>query len=88
MKTEILDAKVTFVNQPFLSPLILSSGAISELSEARAEVTVRVDGRRASGRGSIYLSDLWAWPDPSLPHEQRDAQLRKLCEEIANDLPK
>ena len=87
MKTEILDAKVSFVNHPFLSPLIISSGAISELSEAQVEVTVGVHSSEAVGRGSIYLSDLWAWPDPSFTHEQRDAELRRLCEEIAHDLP-
>ena len=86
MKTEIIDAKVSFVEQPFLTPLIISSGAITVITEARADVTVRIDGKEATGSGSIYLSDLWAWPDPDLTHEQRDAELRKLCLEIADDL--
>jgi L-alanine-DL-glutamate epimerase-like enolase superfamily enzyme len=38
------------------------------------------------GRGSIYLSDLWAWPDPQFTHEQRDAELRKICLQIADKL--
>ena len=71
MKTTILDAKVEFVAQPFLHPLIISSGAITKLTEAVAEVRVRVAGREATGRGSIYLSDLWAWPDPAIAHERR-----------------
>ena len=86
LQTEILDAKVTFVEQPFLTPLIISAGAITTLPEAVAQVTVRVDGKEATGRGSIYLSDLWAWPEPSLTHEQRDGILRKLCKDIAGDL--
>ncbi len=86
MQTDILDASVTFISQPFISPLILSSGEISELTEARAEVVVRVNGREARGRGSIYLSDLWSWPDQTLCHEHRDAALRRLCEHIACDL--
>lgn len=86
MQTEILDAKVTFVPQRFAIPLIISSGEITMITEARAEVAVRLAGKEAVGRGSIYLSDLWAWPDPSLTHEQRDAVLRKLCENIAGDL--
>ena len=86
MQTEILDAKVTFVPQRFASPLIISSGEITMITEARAEVIVRLAGKEAVGRGSIYLSDLWAWPDPSLTHEQRDVVLRKLCENIAGDL--
>ena len=88
MFTEILDSEVSFVEQPFLTPLIISSGAITTVAEAVAQVTVAVDGKRATGRGSIYLSDLWAWPDPGLTHERRDAALRKLCREIASDLRK
>lgn len=68
-------------------PLQLSSGAIESLTEAVASVTVEVDGRRATGRGAIYLSDLWAWPDASLSHDARDAALRRLCEMIAVELP-
>lgn len=47
---------------------------------------MRVGRREATGRGCIYLSDLWAWPDPGVPHERRDAALRKLCREIAGSL--
>lgn len=86
IQTEILGAKVEFVEQPFISPLIISSGAITVITEARVEVSVLVDGKKATGRGSIYLSDLWAWPEPSLTHKQRDAVLRKICKNIAGDL--
>jgi len=48
---------------------------------------VRVDGREGTGRGAIYLSDLWAWPDSLLTHEGRDQALRSLCREIAENLP-
>lgn len=85
--TTILDATVTFREQPFVAPLIISSGAIHAITEATATVTVEVAGRRASGHGSIYLSDLWAWPDPSRTHDERDAALRDLCRTIAADLP-
>lgn len=84
--THILEAHVAFIERPFLSPLILSSGAITTLPEAVATVRVRVGGREATGRGSIYLSDLWAWPDPALRHEQRDTALRALCSRIADGL--
>ncbi len=84
--TDVLDAQVDFVEQPFLSPLIISSGAITTLPEAIATVRVQVGGREATGRGSIYLSDVWAWPDPALTHEQRDMVLRSLCRDIAGNL--
>jgi L-alanine-DL-glutamate epimerase-like enolase superfamily enzyme len=87
VKARILDAQVTFHHRPFRTPLRISTGVISEITEARARVTVRVDGREAAGHGSIYLSDLWAWPEPGLTHDQRDCALRTLCEQIAARLP-
>lgn len=86
MDTRVLDAGVEFFHQPFRKPLQISSGAITEITEARAEVRVRVGTHEAIGRGSIYLSDLWAWPDPDLSHEQRDSVLRDVCERIASGL--
>lgn len=85
--TRILHAEVEFQERPFVAPLILSSGAIHAVTEATTAVTVEVAGRRATGRGSIYLSDLWSWPDPTRTHEERDAVLRALCRTFAADLP-
>lgn len=86
MKTEIVEASVEFFNRKLRHPLQLSSGIIREVTEARASVTVRAKGREATGRGSIYLSDLWAWPDSSLSHQERDTALRKLCLDYARRL--
>ena len=80
----ILAASVTFREQPFAKPLQLSSGTITEITEATARVRVRIGGQEAEGRGSIYLSDLWAWPDPALTHAQRDAEMRRLCLQLAD----
>ncbi len=85
-QARILDAQVSFLTQPFATPLHISTGIIDEITEARAEVRVRVGGREAVGRGSIYLSDLWAWPDLRLAHEARDASMRSFCERIAASL--
>jgi L-alanine-DL-glutamate epimerase-like enolase superfamily enzyme len=82
----ILSASVTFREQPFAKPLQLSSGTITEITEATATVRVRCGDLEAEGRGSIYLSDLWAWPDPALSHAQRDAEMRRLCESFAGSL--
>jgi L-alanine-DL-glutamate epimerase-like enolase superfamily enzyme len=87
MDTQILEARVSFFYRPFLRPLHISSGVISEITEARVWVRARVEGREAVGRGAIYLSDLWAWPEPSMSHAERDAALRALCERIAAGLP-
>jgi L-alanine-DL-glutamate epimerase-like enolase superfamily enzyme len=80
LNCEILTAAVTFREQPFAKPLQLSSGTITEITEATVEVHVLVDGRESQGLGSIYLSDLWAWPDPSLTHAQRDEAMRSYCQ--------
>jgi L-alanine-DL-glutamate epimerase-like enolase superfamily enzyme len=92
MECRILEARVTFAGRPFRAPLRISSGVISEVTEARAEVRVRLEGGEttgceATGRGATYLSDLWAWPEPSLTHAQRDAALRRFSEELAARLP-
>jgi L-alanine-DL-glutamate epimerase-like enolase superfamily enzyme len=86
LKTEIVDADVAFIPRKLKTPLHLSSGTITELTEALAVVTVRVAGREARGRGSIYLSDVWAWPDRELTHEFRDEALRGFCKRIAGEL--
>lgn len=86
MQTTILDARLHFAPHSFLHPLIISTGRITEITEAVVEATVRVNGREAAGRGSIYLSDFWAWPDPCLTHDQRDFELRKFCRRIESNL--
>jgi L-alanine-DL-glutamate epimerase-like enolase superfamily enzyme len=84
---EIFEADVSFRSQRLATPLKLSSGPIRELTQATVSVVGAVDGRHATGCGTIYLSDLWAWPDDSLSHENRDAALRQLCERLAQDIP-
>ncbi len=84
---EVREASVEFLHQPFVQPLVISSGAITEITEARATVRVRLGAREAVGVGSIYLSDLWAWPDPNLSHRERDGILRRLCTDLARQLP-
>src|SRR5436309_1174465 len=86
MKVEILESSVEFHERPFVKPLRLSSGLITQITEARASVRVRIERHEATGRGAIYLSDLWAWPDPALNHDFRDGALRELCSQIASTL--
>ncbi|HTL29840.1 MAG TPA: enolase C-terminal domain-like protein, partial [Tepidisphaeraceae bacterium] len=86
IETEILEANVAFFARPFSKPLRLSSGPITHLTEARVAVRARTSGREATGRGSIFLSDLWAWPDPYVSHDARDAAMRELTLSIASNL--
>lgn len=84
---ELADAKVEFCLQPLIQPLHLSSGVIRSASQVTATVTIEIGGRRTTGRGTVYLSDLWAWPDLAVPHHMRDQVLRRFCEQLATDLP-
>jgi L-alanine-DL-glutamate epimerase-like enolase superfamily enzyme len=86
LEARVLDAAVEFFERPFLKPLQISSGSITRITEARVRVRVLCNGREGTGRGNVYLSDLWAWPDPSLSHEERDARLRRECQTIATTL--
>ncbi len=86
MHIAIRRAQVLFIDRRLRIPLRLSSGDITEATEARVEVDLTVDGHAATGRSNIYLSDLWAWPDPSLTHALRDARLRARCQQIAAEL--
>ncbi len=71
-----------------IQPLVLSTGSIEAVTEAQAVVTIETrSGVRATGRGCIYLSDLWAWPDPTVPHEARVRVLSELTLRVAAELP-
>lgn len=84
----MLGARVQFHRQPFVRPLLLSTGSIEAITQADAEVEVEVGGKRAVGHGCIYLSDLWAWPDPSIEHPDRDAAMRGYASMLADELPR
>ena len=87
----VLSAEVAFSAQRLRVPLHLSRGAITEIT--LSDITVEVaapSGRRATGRGMIYLSDLWSWPSQLMEHDARDAAMRALtgtlCANIAGIL--
>ncbi|MGC4046361.1 MAG: enolase C-terminal domain-like protein [Armatimonas sp.] len=83
IRTIVLSARVEFIERAFSRPLVLSSGAITHVTEAKAFVRVRVGEQEAEGIGSIYLSDLWGWPDPTRTHTERDSAMRAYTERIA-----
>jgi L-alanine-DL-glutamate epimerase-like enolase superfamily enzyme len=89
LAARVRSAEIEFVPRRLATPLQLSTGAICEITEARVNVTVQTSGGRIGvGRGSMFLSDLWAWPDPALSHQLRDGVLRRLCEMTARELPR
>lgn len=85
-RARIIGAEVTFLDRKLRTPLRLSSGVITVLTEARAQVRLRVSGQEETGHGSVYLSDVWAWPDARRCHKERDGRMRELCVMISQDL--
>jgi L-alanine-DL-glutamate epimerase-like enolase superfamily enzyme len=78
---------ITFSNEQFATPLRLSRGLITEITYAKVVIDVRARaGVDQRGTGAIYLSDLWAFPDPAYDHAQKDQVMRTLCEKIAAHL--
>jgi L-alanine-DL-glutamate epimerase-like enolase superfamily enzyme len=80
----ILRAGVRFVPRTLVTPLVLSTGSIDDLTEAKVSLLIESEsGLQAEGFGTIYLSDLWAWPEPSMSHSDRVAILESLTCQLA-----
>lgn len=80
--------EVAFSDERLAVPLRLSKGVIAEITYA--EVTIGLvtrKGKMSRGCGAILLSDVWAFPHPSLDHAAKDAAMRALCTTLANELP-
>ncbi|MGC9316569.1 MAG: enolase C-terminal domain-like protein [Armatimonadota bacterium] len=84
----VVDATVTFEDYPMRSPLILTGGTIEDATEARCTVTVQgAGGSVATGRGTVFLSAIWAWPESKLSVMQRVDAMQQMCIEIADRMP-
>jgi L-alanine-DL-glutamate epimerase-like enolase superfamily enzyme len=84
----VIGCSAAFSLQTFRTPLHLSRGAISEIILAHVRVEVEgVDGRRATGQGMIYLSDLWAWPSQLVEHDAKQAAMQVLVERLCAVVP-
>lgn len=79
---------LTFSHERLAVPLRLSRGLITEVTYAKVVIDVHTRGGQiAQGTGAIFLSDLWAFPDPAYDHAQKDLAMRTLCQTIAATLP-
>lgn len=84
----VVDATVTFEDYPMRSPLVLTGGTVEEATEARCTVTVEDErGHRATGRGTVFLSAIWAWPQSQLSFLIRVDAMQQMCIEIADRMP-
>jgi L-alanine-DL-glutamate epimerase-like enolase superfamily enzyme len=80
--------EVTFSNEQLAVPLRLSKGTIREITYVQVTITlVTRQGQQATGKGAILLSDLWAFPHPTLDHAAKDGAMRAICTTLAQQLP-
>lgn len=85
VRVEMVD--LTFSPERLAVPLRLSRGVITDVTYAKVTVTVRTRaGHSHQGTGAIFLSDLWAFPDPAYDHDQKDQAMRTLCQVLAATL--
>ncbi|MGW5198596.1 enolase C-terminal domain-like protein [Streptomyces spiralis] len=78
-------AEVRYRAVPFRTPLVLSSGPITGLTEAQVTLGVRNrTGAAASGHGTVLLSHPWAYGGTPCQGEDRDAVMRTVVE-LARD---
>ncbi len=84
----VIEANTEHRSFRFRTPLELSTGKITEISQVRAAVRVADrGGRSAAGYGTIFLGDLWAWPSGRVHSPQRVAAMQALCDLLATGLP-
>lgn len=89
MRTDIRvkEARVSFFDERLRTPLVLATGAISEVTRARVELTVETrDGRVGRGAGEMILGDAWGFPSAVVGHADRDAVMRRVTERFAAGL--
>lgn len=90
--------EVSFSDERLAAPLRLSKGTISEITYAEVTVDIVTRGlvtrgrwprathtgsKLARGSGAILLSDVWAFPHPTLDHAAKDQAMRAVCTTLA-----
>lgn len=76
----ILSLELIFTREKARTPLKFGGVVMMDtlFCKCRAMVENR-KGKVAEGWGGIFLSDVWAWPSPIVPHEQREEVMRRFC---------
>ncbi|MFC5653251.1 enolase C-terminal domain-like protein [Paenibacillus solisilvae] len=74
----VVDIRAEFTEETLRFPLTLSSGEITDITYAGVRIMVENrKGSSAEGFGGILLSDLWAFPEPSVDHMTKDQLMRR-----------
>ncbi|MGN6626751.1 MAG: enolase C-terminal domain-like protein [Tepidisphaeraceae bacterium] len=73
----VIDAQINFGHAEARTPYKFGNALLKTIT--RADVTLQVQdrqGRVASGRGTMFLSHLWAFPSTGLTLDEKDAAMR------------
>ncbi|MCA8983922.1 MAG: mandelate racemase/muconate lactonizing enzyme family protein [Planctomycetaceae bacterium] len=87
----IVHARVEFEPVPFRAPLKFGGRTVTQTD--LINVTVDVEdrqGRRATGRGSMPVGNVWSWPSSQVEPETSEKAMKRLAERTAihaNSLP-
>lgn len=83
----VLEAEAYFRQERAREPLKFGAVIMDEIT--LCHVRVRVENRRgrvADGWGAIFLSDVWAFPTPSIEHAVKDRAMRSVTQAYLNSL--
>ena len=83
-----IEAEAYVMDERSRTPLKFGGVVMDQIKYVHVRVLVENrNGDRAEGWGAVVLSDVWAWPSPTVPHEQREAVMvdvvRAWCRRIA-----
>ncbi len=83
MRVHVLDAEASITDHLMEHPMVLSSGTITHLPELTVRLRVTDGSVVSEGIGAVNLSAIWAWPDPDVRFEHKDAVMRSYGERVA-----
>ncbi len=83
----VLSAQPSIKEAVARTPLKFGAVVVEECPFCEVKVKVENrEGRIAEGYGGIFLMDLWAFPDPSVPHERKNEAMqevtRRFCQKV------
>ena len=83
----VVACEVTFEPVPFRAPLKFGGRVVDRTDLINAAVTVeRRDGKTATGRGSMPVGNVWAWPSSETDAATAERAMKGLASDLAAEL--
>ncbi len=85
--TDITVKRVAFTTEDFSyrTPIKFGGFVLDRVTLLNTEMDVESrQGKRATGRASMPLGNIWAFPSKSLPYEQTLAAMKRVADRVAN----